>query len=60
MATLRFDLNDILNEPSDEQLASLMEAVAEEARRRDKLVQDQMIPRLRQAIEETLQRRVAE
>ena len=30
MVTLRFDLNDIVHEPSDEELASLMEAVAEE------------------------------
>ena len=60
MGTLRFDLNDIVHEPSDEELASLMEAVAEEARRRDKLVQEQMIPRLRLAIEEALRTRVSE
>jgi hypothetical protein len=31
---LAFDLNDISREPSDEQLAALMEAVVAEARRR--------------------------
>ncbi len=29
-----FDLNDIQNEPTDEQLQSLMDAVADEARRK--------------------------
>ena len=44
------DLNDIHNEPSDEALAALMEAVAEEARRRGALAREQMLLSLRQAL----------
>ena len=43
MAETRFDLNDIHNEPSDEALAALMEAVAKEARRRGALACEQML-----------------
>ena len=50
MAETRFDLNDIHNEPSDEALAALMEAVAEEARRRGALAREQMLLSLRQAL----------
>lgn len=60
MATLRFDLNDIFHEPSDEQLASLMEAVAVEVRRRGQLARDLTMDHLRQAIEEVQQQRGAE
>ncbi len=52
MSQLRFDLNDIENEPSDEELAALMEAVAEEARRRHLLARTQMLDLLRQALKE--------
>jgi hypothetical protein len=38
MDPAHFDLNDIEHEPTDEQLAALMECVAEEARRRGDLV----------------------
>ena len=34
MQVEHFDLNDIQNEPTDEQLQSLMEAVADEVRRK--------------------------
>lgn len=47
MTVIRFDLNDINNEPSDEALASLMEAVAEEARRRQEIAREQLMQRLR-------------
>jgi hypothetical protein len=53
MAVIRFDLNDIKNEPSDEALASLMEAVAAEARRKQELARAKLVNRLRQAIEAT-------
>lgn len=43
----RFDLNDIEHEPSDEQLASLMEAVAAEARRKARIAQAELMARLR-------------
>jgi len=43
----RFDLNDIEHEPSDEQLASLMEAVAVEARRKARIAQAELMARLR-------------
>ena len=50
MPDTRFDLNDIHNEPSDEALAALMDAVAEEARRRGALAREQMLRSLRQAL----------
>ena len=56
MATLRFDLNDITREPSDEELESLMEAVIEEVRRRSKIIEAQLKENLRQAIQEVLQK----
>jgi hypothetical protein len=42
MDPAHFDLNDIEHEPTDEQLAALMEAVAEEARRRNELVEREL------------------
>jgi hypothetical protein len=41
-----FDLNDIEHEPTDEQLAALMEYVAEEARRRGDLARRELLARL--------------
>ena len=46
----RFDLNDIEHEPSDEQLASLMAAVAAEAQRKAALAHDALMLRLRAEI----------
>lgn len=43
----RFDLNDIEHEPSDEQLASLMEAVAAEARHKARIAQAELMAQLR-------------
>jgi hypothetical protein len=51
MPVIHFDLNDIENEPSDEALASLMEAVAEEARRKQKIAREQLMERLQKEIE---------
>ena len=45
-----FDLNDTQHEPSDEQLESLMEAVAEEARRRSQAARDHLMARLQTEI----------
>ncbi len=42
-----FDLNDILHEPSDEQLDTLMEAVATEARKHAETAREQLMIRLR-------------
>jgi hypothetical protein len=42
-----FDLNDIINEPSDEQLDALMEAVAVEARKRARAAREPLMVRLR-------------
>jgi predicted HicB family RNase H-like nuclease len=42
-----FDLNDIEQEPTDEQLAGLMEAVALEARRRGELVRSELLASLK-------------
>ncbi|MDS4021934.1 MAG: hypothetical protein RKR03_15750 [Candidatus Competibacter sp.] len=42
-----FDLNDIIHEPSDEQLDALMEAVAAEARRHAQTAREQLMVRLR-------------
>lgn len=50
MAEIRFDLNDIHNEPSDEALAALMGAVAEEVRRRGKVARETILSNLRQAL----------
>jgi hypothetical protein len=46
-----FDLNDIEHEPSDEQLAALMEAVAEEARRRGDLARRASMDRLQATLD---------
>jgi hypothetical protein len=45
-----FDLNDIVHEPSDEQLDALMEAVATEARKHAQLAREQLMVRLRAEI----------
>ncbi len=45
-----FDLNDIENEPSDEQLQSLMDAVAAEARQRAQVAMQAMVERVRSEI----------
>ncbi len=42
-----FDLNDILHEPSDEQLDTLMEAVVAEARKHAQAAREQLMIRLR-------------
>jgi hypothetical protein len=42
-----FDLNDIIHEPSDEQLDDLMEAVVKEARRHAQAAREQLMVRLR-------------
>jgi len=47
---LAFDLNDTEREPSDEQLAALMEAVAVEARRRAEGAREALTSRLRETI----------
>jgi hypothetical protein len=46
-----FDLNDIENEPSDEQLAALMEEVARVARERAACAQESMKRRLQEELE---------
>jgi len=45
-----FDLNDIVHEPSDEQLDALMEAVATEARKHAQIAREQLMIRLRAEI----------
>ncbi|MBP9806169.1 MAG: hypothetical protein KBE22_14870 [Candidatus Accumulibacter sp.] len=45
-----FDLNDIIHEPSDEQLEDLMEAVATAARRHAQAARAQLMVRLRAEI----------
>ena len=45
-----FDLNDIIHEPSDEQLDALMEAVAAEARKHAQVAREQLMVRLRAEI----------
>jgi hypothetical protein len=52
MGVIRFDLNDINNEPSDEALASLMEAVAQEARRKQEIAREQLAAKLKREMEE--------
>ena len=42
-----FDLNDIIHEPSDEQLDALMEAVAAQARKYAETAREQLMVRLR-------------
>jgi hypothetical protein len=53
MGVIRFDLNDIKNEPSDEALASLMQAVADEAKRKQEMARAKQKERLQKAIEAT-------
>jgi hypothetical protein len=48
-----FDLNDITNEPSDEQLAALMEEVAAEARRRAAEARERLRKAVQAAIAES-------
>ena len=50
MDPAHFDLNDIEHEPTDEQLAALMEAVAVEARRRNELAKQELMDHLRAGI----------
>jgi hypothetical protein len=50
MKSAFFDLNDTQHEPSDEQLETLMEAVAEEARRRAQAAREQLMVRLQAEI----------
>ena len=50
MQSERFDLNDILHEPTDEQLESLMQSVALEARRRSDEARAVLMLRLHQDI----------
>jgi len=45
-----FDLNDIIHEPSDEQLDALMEAVAVEVRKHAQAAREQLMFRLRAEI----------
>ena len=47
MDPAHFDLNDIEHEPTDEQLAALMQVVAEEARRRAEQVRLDLLADLR-------------
>ena len=47
MDPAHFDLNDIEHEPTDAQLAALMEAVAVEARRRGELVRAELLANLK-------------
>lgn len=55
----KFDLNDIENEPTDEQLASLMAAVTEEAQRKADIARREMMVRLRSEISAVDARQVA-
>jgi len=45
-----FNLNDIIHEPSDEQLDDLMEAVVREARKHAQTAREQLMVRLRAEI----------
>jgi hypothetical protein len=56
MHTEHFDLNDIEHEPTDRQLESLMESVAEEARKRAEMARQTMLVRLRAEIVAARQR----
>jgi hypothetical protein len=51
MNPAHFDLNDIEHEPSDEQLAALMQLVAEEACRRAARVQEDLLADLRAGLD---------
>lgn len=54
-----FDLNDIAHEPSDEQLATLMNSVATEAKRRAEAARQELMRRLRSDIAAANQHPVA-
>jgi hypothetical protein len=54
-----FDLNDIAHEPSDEQLATLMNSVAREAKRRAEAARLELMHRLRSDIAAANQHPVA-
>jgi hypothetical protein len=54
MDPAHFDLNDIEHEPTDEQLAALMEAVAVEARRRGDLARRELMTRLQAELDATI------
>ncbi|MBV5300034.1 MAG: hypothetical protein JZU64_18385 [Rhodoferax sp.] len=54
-----FDLNDIENEPSDEQLQSLMDAVAAQARQRAEVAMEAFYERLRVEMIEARNRQAA-
>jgi len=58
MQTKRFNLNDIEHEPSDRQLESLMELVAEEARRRAEEAREAMMASLRAEIAAAREREI--
>ena len=58
MQAERFDLNDIEHEPSDRQLESLMELVAEEARRRAEEAREAMMASLRAEIAAAREREI--
>ena len=50
LKTEPFDLNDIENEPSNEQLQSLMDAIAVEVRQRAQVAMQAMVERVRSEI----------
>ncbi|MFA5983888.1 MAG: hypothetical protein WC782_07700 [Methylococcaceae bacterium] len=50
MDTKAFDLNDIENEPSDEQLQSLMKEVSIEAQKKASVARQQLMDTLRKEI----------
>lgn len=50
MQKAHFDLNDTQHEPTDEQLETLMNLVAAEARRRAELANQELMRRLREDI----------
>ncbi len=54
MHKIHCDLNDIEHEPSDEQLAALMEVVAEEARKRAEAARKQLMEDLRSEVEKAV------
>ena len=59
LKTEPFDLHDIENEPSNEQLQSLMDAVAAEARRRTEVAMEAFYAQLRVEIIEARNRYAA-
>lgn len=56
MHTEAFDLNDARHEPTDEQLQGLMEAVAEQARRREQASREKLLEELRTETDKTLRK----